>query len=193
MAKSDITKIALANSLKKLMNTTPFERITIIDICGSAGISRRTFYQHFRDKFELLNWMFFKDYTEQNGRGRTENIWGIYLNTCRYIYKDRSVYKNALGVKGQNSLRAFFTEILTPFLKQDYEDVFRNEIEADFFIGVLTNAAWDALYNWLSSTPCKAPDEFYTSLMESISTFAERFADIARDAAGLAHRGKQFN
>lgn len=45
---SQTTKRAIAASLKKLLETTPLSKITIADIAEDCGISRMTFYYHFR-------------------------------------------------------------------------------------------------------------------------------------------------
>lgn len=56
------TKEMLANSLKALMlEHASFDKITIKDITNRAGLIRPTFYNHFQDKYELLEWIFFQD------------------------------------------------------------------------------------------------------------------------------------
>ena len=46
---SQITKRALAESLKKLLLEKPLDRITVSDITEDCGVSRMTFYYHFKD------------------------------------------------------------------------------------------------------------------------------------------------
>ena len=46
--------IVLAESLKELAGTKPIEKITIKEITDKAGVIRPTFYNHFQDKYELL-------------------------------------------------------------------------------------------------------------------------------------------
>jgi len=55
---SEITKQALAQSLKSLMNTTPLAKITVNDIVKECKVNRRTFYYHFQDIYALLEWIF---------------------------------------------------------------------------------------------------------------------------------------
>lgn len=43
---SQTTKRALAQSLKKLLQTKPLSKITINDIAEDCGVSRMTFYYH---------------------------------------------------------------------------------------------------------------------------------------------------
>lgn len=44
----------LSEALKKLMKQKPFDKISVTDICNEAMVHRTTFYTHFADKFELL-------------------------------------------------------------------------------------------------------------------------------------------
>ena len=48
------TKKLLAKSLYQLLETTPFEKLTIQNICDNAMVHRTTYYQHFTSKEELL-------------------------------------------------------------------------------------------------------------------------------------------
>lgn len=49
MADSNITKQALAVSLRELMAETSFDKINVAQICERCGMNRKSFYYHFRD------------------------------------------------------------------------------------------------------------------------------------------------
>ena len=49
--------IVLSESLKELAQTRPIEKITIKEITDKAGVIRPTFYNHFQDKYELIEWI----------------------------------------------------------------------------------------------------------------------------------------
>ena len=53
---SQTTKRALGASLKKLLLQKPLNKITISDIAEECGISRMTFYYHFKDIYDLVEW-----------------------------------------------------------------------------------------------------------------------------------------
>ncbi len=53
---SNITKRALVVSLKRLLGQKPLAKITISDITEDCGINRMTFYYHFKDIFDLIEW-----------------------------------------------------------------------------------------------------------------------------------------
>ena len=61
MAKKQTTKDLLAESLRELTEKMPFERITIKDIVQNCDLSSTTFYHHFKDKYELVEWIYKKD------------------------------------------------------------------------------------------------------------------------------------
>ena len=57
MANSNITKKALAQSLKELGSTKILDKITVADITNHCGVNRQTFYYHFQD-IQMCNNMF---------------------------------------------------------------------------------------------------------------------------------------
>ena len=55
------TKHALEASLKKLLLHKPLDKITINDITADCGISRMSFYYHFKDIYDLVEWICVED------------------------------------------------------------------------------------------------------------------------------------
>ena len=53
---SQVTKRALEASLKHLLLQKPLNKITINDIAEDCGINRMTFYYHFKDIYDLVEW-----------------------------------------------------------------------------------------------------------------------------------------
>lgn len=50
------TRQILANTLRKLLESKPFSKITVNELCEKSMIVRSTFYLHFQDKYELLSY-----------------------------------------------------------------------------------------------------------------------------------------
>lgn len=57
MSSSAITRRAIASSFRRVLETTPFERVTISAIAADCRINRQTFYYHFHDIYDLVDWM----------------------------------------------------------------------------------------------------------------------------------------
>lgn len=58
---SQVTKRALAQSLKNMLAKKPLNKITINDITKDCGINRMTFYYHFKNIYELVEWVCLED------------------------------------------------------------------------------------------------------------------------------------
>jgi probable dihydroxyacetone kinase regulator len=56
-----ITKRAIANGFKVILQNKPFDKITIGEITTQCGLNRQTFYYHFQDKFDLINWIVYQE------------------------------------------------------------------------------------------------------------------------------------
>lgn len=54
---SQTTERAIAAALKKLLQQKPLNKITISDLANECGINRMTFYYHFKDIYDLIEWM----------------------------------------------------------------------------------------------------------------------------------------
>ena len=58
---SQVTKRALEQSLKNLLLKKPLTKITVNDIAEDCGINRMTFYYHFKDIYDLVEWSCLED------------------------------------------------------------------------------------------------------------------------------------
>ena len=92
MADSNITKRTLASALKELMESTPFTKITVSDICAKCNMNRKSFYYHFKDKFDLVNWIFDVEYLSHIQLGVDLIGWDSVLHLCDYFYKIYDFY-----------------------------------------------------------------------------------------------------
>jgi len=75
MSNSIITKKALAKSLKELMNSIPLNKISVKEIVNNCGLNRQTFYYHFQDIYNLLEWIYETEAVESISQYRSYNTW----------------------------------------------------------------------------------------------------------------------
>ena len=64
MPYSNATKQAFADALRKLLEQKPFAKISVSHICEECGMNRKSFYYHFKDKYDLVNWIFDTEITK---------------------------------------------------------------------------------------------------------------------------------
>ena len=101
--------LVLAESLKELAVKKPIEKITIKEITDEAGVIRPTFYNHFQDKYELLEWItineLFNPVDPFLSNGMLKEAVTFILTTME---KEKDFYQRAAALEGQNS----FDEVL---------------------------------------------------------------------------------
>ncbi|MBE5911502.1 TetR/AcrR family transcriptional regulator C-terminal domain-containing protein [Pseudobutyrivibrio sp.] len=115
--------IVLAESLKELATTKPIDKITIKEITNKAGVIRPTFYNHFQDKYELLEWItineLFAPIDPLLNNGMLKEGVTLILTT---IEKEKDFYKRAAQLEGQNSFNEIFNRCVASAVKK-YIDV----------------------------------------------------------------------
>lgn len=72
---SNTTKLALEASLKKLLLHKPIDKITISDLTDDCGISRMSFYYHFKDIYDLVEWACVEDGKRALQDKKTYDTW----------------------------------------------------------------------------------------------------------------------
>lgn len=58
---SRTTKQAIAATLKELLQKKPLDKITVSELAERCGINRMTFYYHFKDLYDLVEWCCLED------------------------------------------------------------------------------------------------------------------------------------
>lgn len=106
----NMTKNALEVSLKKLLLKKPLDKITINDLTSDCGISRMAFYYHFKDIYELVEWVCMEDAKRALQGKKTYDSW-------------------------QEGLLQIFEAVMEnkPFIMNVYHSVSREQIENYLF------------------------------------------------------------
>jgi len=96
--------VLLAESFKELACGQPIEKITIKAITDKAGVIRPTFYNHFQDKYELLEWIIRTQILEPTRplihAGMVDEALMLIFTS---IKADSGFYSRAVKLEGQNS------------------------------------------------------------------------------------------
>jgi probable dihydroxyacetone kinase regulator len=108
-SKNNAIDLLLAESLKEIAVTKPIEKITIREITDRAGVIRPTFYNHFQDKYELLEWIVQNDLIDpMEPFIRRDMLKEGLTMALKNMEKEKSFYIQAVHLEGQNS----FSDIL---------------------------------------------------------------------------------
>ncbi len=92
---SQITKRALATSLKNMLLKKPLNKITINDIANDCGINRMTFYYHFKDIYDLIEWTCEEDAAKALEGKKTYDTWQQgFLNIFNAVLENKPFIMN---------------------------------------------------------------------------------------------------
>ncbi len=113
MSSNLIIKNALAQAFESLLNDKPLTSISVKDISSKIGVSRNTFYYHFADKYELINWIFDRDIIELDSEFMMNTNLDIAFSCiCKCLYARRSFYVACFKYHGQNSLHSHLKNVI---------------------------------------------------------------------------------
>ena len=165
---SNITKRALAAALKELMETEPFTKISVSEICKKCDMSRKSFYYHFKDKYDLVNWIYYTECVTSLQEKGYNNGWDLMDELCVYFYDNRVFYRKTLTVEGQNSFSEYFRDIIVPIIFDDVERIFGKDESNRFYVDFYADAFLAAIKRWLLDKDCIPSEEFVSRLKKCL-------------------------
>ncbi|MGN1116536.1 MAG: TetR/AcrR family transcriptional regulator [Candidatus Ornithomonoglobus sp.] len=105
------TKKMLAYALAELLKTKPLGKITINDITSKCGVNRMTFYYHFKDIYELLEWM-----TSEKSFTPPKDIydrdwWDAVRALADYALANKDIIINVYNSLSRETIERYFVQI----------------------------------------------------------------------------------
>lgn len=163
MANSNITKKALASSLKELVRDRSIEKITVADISEHCGVNRQTFYYHFDNKYELVNWVvendlfepFIKDLTADNFGEKFIEVLTNTKKLQKFLY---NICKG-VGMPHDEYLRNRLVEIIEIVIDTlDSAEQLTNK-EKEFYARFYSYGILGIIYEWICNGLEESVDE----------------------------------
>ena len=172
-------KYRLAAAMKKCMERMPVEKVTVKEIVEECGTTRQTFYRHFLDKYDLINWYFDKILSESfKHMGTGETVYESLVRKFRFIEHERLFFDAAFRYDDQNSLRdhdyrkihAFYTNMIESRTKEPLSS------ELNFILEMYCRGSVYMTTRWVSGEIGYTPEEMAKCLVEAMpAVLAEVF------------------
>lgn len=169
----------LKDSLFELLSKKPFDEIKINDICDLAMIHRTTFYTHFSDKYELLNYVISevqKEITSNLKLCAYSTIEEFYTNMIMsvldYIDEHRKFFRSLLNKNEDTGFSKIFNNTCISYMKEMLEKETETgvvhtvpiDLTAEFYSGAVINTiSW-----WLKTNSTLSKDELCTYIVKLI-------------------------
>ena len=120
---SQITKRALEESLKHLLLTKPLNKITVSDITDDCGINRMTFYYHFKDIYDLVEWSCLEDASKALEGNKTYDTWqeGL-LNIFEAVRENKPFIMNVYNSVSREQIENYLFKLTFKLLEDVVEE-----------------------------------------------------------------------
>lgn len=181
---SQDTKQALARSLKTLLLQKPLNKVTINDITDSCGINRMTFYYHFKDIYDLVEWICIEDARKVLSEKQTCDTWQQeFLNFFEAVQKNKPFIMNVYRSIHQEQVEKYVKPLMDHLiLNVINEEPLSNQVPEEdkaFIAQVFSYMFVGLMLDWIKTDmredPKRIVDRFATLIKGSISQALIRF------------------
>lgn len=149
-----LTQKALAESLKKLLNRKTLNKITVSDITNDCGVNRQTFYYHFHDVYELVDWIFAEEMKRYAQEGFTPDNWrDVMMRLMDNFLEDRHFIINVYNSLNRKELEKYMGVFVKPAVTDIVNEIARNydvyTEDIDFLTSTLTASLTGIVAEWI--------------------------------------------
>ena len=153
---TNATKLALEESLKRLLLKKPLDKITINDLTTDCGISRMTFYYHFKDIYDLVEWSCLEDARIALQGKKTSSTWheGL-LQIFDAVMENKpfilNVYRSVGREQIENYLFALTCDLLMGVVTEKSKDILITEEQKIFIADLYKYSFVGIMLDWIVS------------------------------------------
>lgn len=116
-----VIKRVLASTLKEMAEKKSLSKITINDLTQACDVSRQTFYNNFKDIYDLVEWIYLKEVVTPIERGKIYDKWQDALTSIFQYISENHIFV-------LNTYRSFGKGFLEKVLRQEIELFLSNQV-----------------------------------------------------------------
>ena len=178
------TKYALENSLKKLLLQKPLNKITINDITEDCGINRMTFYYHFRDIYDLVEWVCMEDAKKALADNKTYETWQQgFVRIFDAVRENKPFIMNVYRCVSREQVERYLTPLTDNLIMGVINELSANmvvrEEDKAFIARVYSYAFVGLMLDWIKDDMREDPQQIVDRLARlikgSVSAALSRF------------------
>ena len=170
---SQMTKKSMAASLKKMLSQKPLDKIKVIDITEDCEVNRQTFYYHFKDIYDLLEWVYTNEATRALEGKKTYDTWQQgFTQILEYILENKPFVINTFNSVSREYLeRYLYNEIhllMMGIVVEKAEGIPIRENDMEFIADFYKYAFVGLLLDWIKKGMKENPIDITTRLNKLI-------------------------
>ena len=166
---SQVTKRALETSLKNLLLQKPLDKITINDITADCGINRMTFYYHFKDIYDLVEWSCLEDAEKALNNKKTYDTWEQGLLQIFYAVQANkpfimNVYHCVSRERVEKYLMPLTDKLLVDVIEEQPKGLFVKQTDKDFIAQIYSYVLVGLMLDWVADDMKEDPEKLVERL-----------------------------
>ena len=151
---SQMTKRALEASLNELLRHKPLDKITVSDLTDHCGVNRMTFYYHFKDIYDLVDWILAEDAAKAMEGRRGFGTWSeAYLDVLHQLQDNKTLVLNVYRSVGREQVEQYLYKLLDPLLKEfadrECKDITVQDADKQFIVDFYKYALVGMTLEWI--------------------------------------------
>lgn len=169
-SRKENTKNALLVAMVTCLEQDHFDNITTSQLAKTAGISRSGFYNHFRDKYDMI------DYYQQDLMAGLEQVFDKYESNKRQAFieimaflKQEQLLSALLMANGTREIQAYIVNKVKLVIDRDLITKFGKEKAApmakEYGSIYFASAFFGILCHWISKGKVESPEEMADFIM----------------------------
>ena len=181
---SQVTKRALEQSLKNLLLKKPLTKITVGDITDDCGINRMTFYYHFKDIYDLVEWSCLEDAKRALDEKKTYDTWqqGL-LQIFKAVQENKpfilNVYRCVHREQVEKYLQPLVDQLLLNVINEEAAGITVRDEDKQFIAQVYSYMFIGLMLDWIKDDMREDPHQIVEKLSKlikgSVSVALSRF------------------
>ncbi|MBC8537166.1 TetR-like C-terminal domain-containing protein [Feifania hominis] len=181
---SQVTKRALEQSLKNLLLKKPLTKITVGDITEDCGINRMTFYYHFKDIYDLVEWSCLEDAKRALEEKKTYNTWQQgFLQIFKAVQENKpfilNVYRCVHREQVEKYLQPLVDQLLLNVINEEAAGITVRDEDKQFIAQVYSYMFIGLMLDWIKDDMREDPQQIVEKLSKlikgSVSVALSRF------------------
>ena len=181
---SQVTKRALEQSLKNLLLKKPLTKITVGDITDDCGINRMTFYYHFKDIYDLVEWSCLEDAKRALEEKKTYDTWQQgFLQIFKAVQENKpfilNVYRCVHREQVEKYLQPLVDQLLLNVINEEAAGITVRDEDKQFIAQVYSYMFIGLMLDWIKDDMREDPQQIVEKLSKlikgSVSMALSRF------------------
>lgn len=153
--KKNTVKTILAETMRDLLYKKPFHKISVNELCETAGISRSSFYANFEDKYQLFSYCMAEQHGKLENLMKSHSPKDFFTVMLDFVQSESKFFYHAFGSTYDEEISEifyrFFDEQFTAILQEKMQHGFTLSYPVEYVTAFYIGGFSNMILRWIKS------------------------------------------